>query len=465
MLPDPPRSATYFDRETEWISSVLIGILLTGYALFSKGFAYLGFHSIFVGEIVLSACLLLFITRPSFSLFSTSRIVWLIGAFWVLCLMQTIPYLGKYGLDSLRDGVIYGYSLFALLVGTLMVRQDRTRALLPAYEVTSMVVVILSPFVILMLRPHLADMTRIPLIFQKAGDLSVHLVGAAAFRLVGLQGASSIRSAGLRRLLNFTFWLSWLICAVWAVSVSRGALVTILVGMLIVFAMGFGRRTILLSGAAVIAVGVILGAFQVSIRQGGIREISTEQIFANTLSIVADVGPGTSQRVNVRNLQSNVQWRLRWWRKIVDYTIYGDGFWTGRGFGVNLATIDDFQVDARQSLRSPHSIHMTILARAGVPGLVLWWAILFSMAGALIGQALRMRRSGRSGWCALNVWVLTYWVASVVNGSFDVYLEGPQGGIWFWCLMGLAIAIVEIEKRAQIGGMIAPAPGTAFASA
>ena len=46
----------------------------------------------------------------------------------------------------------------------------------------------------------------------------------------------------------------------------------------------------------------------------------------------------------------------------------------------------------------------------------------------------------------VNLWVLAYWMAFIVNMSFDVYLEGPQGGIWFWCLIGFAIALTQAEK-------------------
>jgi len=33
-------------------------------------------------------------------------------------------------------------------------------------------------------------------------------------------------------------------------------------------------------------------------------------------------------------------------------------------------------------------------------------------------------------------WTLSYWVAFTVNTSFDVFLEGPQSGIWFWSVHG-----------------------------
>jgi uncharacterized membrane protein YhaH (DUF805 family) len=235
-------------------------------------------------------------------------------------------------------------------------------------------------------------------------------------------------------------------------------MLAILTAMGVIFAMGFGRRVILLSGAAVLAAGLIFGALAIEIRQQGPRVVSTEQIFANTLSIVDGSSLRSDQGVDVRNLQSNTNWRLNWWGKIVGYTIAGSDFWSGRGFGINLATVDGFQPDWRGSLRSPHSIHMTILARTGVPGLVLWLILLTAIGSGLVHQARRMRRLGRYGWYALNVWILAYWAASVVNASFDVYIEGPQGGIWFWSLVGLAIAAIEIEKRA---GPRSAAPGTA----
>ena len=41
---------------------------------------------------------------------------------------------------------------------------------------------------------------------------------------------------------------------------------------------------------------------------------------------------------------------------------------------------------------------------------------------------------------------MAYFTAFLVNMSFDVYLEGPQGGIWFWCLIGYAIALTRAQR-------------------
>jgi hypothetical protein len=42
--------------------------------------------------------------------------------------------------------------------------------------------------------------------------------------------------------------------------------------------------------------------------------------------------------------------------------------------------------------------------------------------------------------------VLAYWLASFINMSFDVYIEGPQGGIWFWSIVGFGIAAMRVHN-------------------
>jgi len=42
---------------------------------------------------------------------------------------------------------------------------------------------------------------------------------------------------------------------------------------------------------------------------------------------------------------------------------------------------------------------------------------------------------------AILGWVAVYWLAAIVNMSVDVYLAGPQGGIWFWTMIGVGLAV------------------------
>jgi len=48
----------------------------------------------------------------------------------------------------------------------------------------------------------------------------------------------------------------------------------------------------------------------------------------------------------------------------------------------------------------------------------------------LLRALLAHRRAGDSQLAAVSAWVLAFWVAMMVNTTFDPYLEGPQGGIW-----------------------------------
>jgi hypothetical protein len=45
----------------------------------------------------------------------------------------------------------------------------------------------------------------------------------------------------------------------------------------------------------------------------------------------------------------------------------------------------------------------------------------------------------------LNLWLLAYWTAAMVNSTFDVYLEGPQGAIWFWSVFGFGLAALHYQ--------------------
>jgi hypothetical protein len=57
----------------------------------------------------------------------------------------------------------------------------------------------------------------------------------------------------------------------------------------------------------------------------------------------------------------------------------------------------------------------------------------------------RAVESGSRFWGGLNLWILASWVATFTDLSFDVYLEGPQGGVWFWSVIGLGIAALRIQ--------------------
>ncbi len=151
----------------------------------------------------------------------------------------------------------------------------------------------------------------------------------------------------------------------------------------------------------------------------------------------------SSSRSDSGNLQGTKQWRLAWWNEIIDYTVGGQYFWSGKGFGINLADSDGFQVLADRSLRAPHNAHIALLARGGVPLFTLWVLIQAAFGIGLVNAARRARSASNMLLVQVAGVVFAIWIAALVNMTFDVYLEGPQGGIWFWSVIGIGLVVMR----------------------
>ena len=197
--------------------------------------------------------------------------------------------------------------------------------------------------------------------------------------------------------------------------------------------------------------GATIGIDQVTARSGDFipepvppkgRPATFQQLIDNLLSIFGSSSEG--------GLEGSKQFRLAWWGTIIDYTVFGDHFWTGKGFGVNLADDDGFQSTVDHSLRSPHNSDMTVLARMGVPGLLLWVLLQGAFVIGLLRAMLAHRRAGDTQIAVVGGLILVYWVAMMIDTSFDPYLEGPQGGIWFWVIFGLGLVVMRIVPQRPV---------------
>ncbi len=656
---------------------VALGVLLLGYMFMGRGFAHIGIGPVFIGDavmvvgvVVAAAAMIRWRVRPPFS--------WTLGlllAFVVLGAARTLPYISVYGMDALRDGVLWGYAAFALIVYVLV---DR-RSLLAGFRSYGWIVPVFALwlpiswnlFRILSLE---IDPTRpgsvIPLVYFKAGDMAVHVVGSVAFLILGAAVVASVRA--------LTWRVAIFLPVLWTLFVAgtsnRGALVTAIFGIAVTVALAPRVRTWLplIAATALLGAGVTLQALlpplagsspstadrthgavanatddpsgepagagtpgdersnaeasasivaledeseadetagtneadsrdpapgdDVNLENGGFEEppdrdglppgwtayggarvsvdtadpyrgtayavlentmgpyeatlmserfklagpdlrvsswvkairgaprlelyvnwydaagdrissrftsafgdgdgrwvecagviagppdaASAEILFyqatsAGTLGIdsvvvrsgefVPDPPPPASAEGRpatigqmIENLASifggtsdgglegTRQFRLAWWSTIVDYTVFGDYFWAGKGFGINLADDDGFQSTSDGSLRAPHNSHLTVLARMGVPGFALWIALQVAFGVGLLRATLAHRRLGNTTFFAVGAWILVYWFAMMVDTSFDPYLEGPQGGIWFWSLIGLGLVVMRLRDR------------------
>lgn len=426
-----------------------LAVVLAGYALFGRSFAYLGVPPLFIGEMMLAFAIGATLSSRTLPAVLRSPVIWLILLLAVLGLARTVPYVGRYGIDALRDATIWGYGAFAIAVAACVIRTNAMPVLADKYSGWLTLLAAWLP-IALTITKFLGDWvpkmpgTDVSLIGIKPGDAGVHLAGGAIFVLLGLYSDPDHVGAGRRS--PRLFWASWLTSLLFVAALNRGGFLSIVLSLGLVAALepkAVGRRlTVALVGLALvtsIALPVSLSLEDTSqvAASSEERALTPSQVVENILSILGRQSEARG------NLGGTREWRMEWWTTIVNYTVNGPLFWSGRGFGANLADEDGFQV-AREDeapLRSPHNIHMTVLARMGVPGIAMWVAIEIAFILLMIGGSIRARMAGATWWSRVHIWVLGYWCAFLINASFDVYLEGPQGGIWFWSMTGLGIGV------------------------
>ncbi|MPZ48195.1 MAG: O-antigen ligase domain-containing protein [Dehalococcoidia bacterium] len=424
-----------FDQHLPGLFLNILGALLLAYLFLGKGAAYLGMEPVYIGELVLGLAALSLLT--SFSFKKLLPIHWLLIAFMALGAARTLPYVGRDGIDALRDAVLWGYGVFALAVSFALTPAAVRRivrwysAILPFFLIW---VPIAGIGVALFPEAVPNSPSGQPLIWFKGGDSAAHLAGVAAFLILALPAWPRLRS-GLSDAFLWTLWFAGIVVAG---TLNRGGLLAASVSTLTALSFRPSRNLIPLAFIATVLIS-IAAVTNLSVDTGGHRDVSVDQLRRNALSIFGDDDP---------SLRGTEEFRLRWWDKIIGYTWEGQHFWTGKGFGVNLATDDGFgNLLEDDSLRSPHNSHLTVLARMGVPGLALWIVLQAAFGYSMLAAYFRAKKNGFPLWAAINVWILVYWLAFLINTAFDVFLEGPQGGIWFWSVFGLGLGSLSLQRR------------------
>lgn len=424
---------------------VLLGVVLLGYVFIGKGFAYQGIPPLLIGEITLVLGAIVFLQSGllfrSLGTAASLSLALLMG--WVV--IRTVPYLGIYGLDAPRDAVIVGYGVFTFIViGLMLEDRDRLNAFLRVYAKVAVIFVLASPFIFVVTRFFADSIPTFPapngepisVWSFRPGQFGVHLAGAALFAFLGLIA------------INLPWLAAFAAAALMASATSRGAMLAIVIPIIVVGLLS-GRVAKLIKLGCIGLAGVLVAlavetAFvqhrDIDTLSSHDRPVSIQQAVAGVFSIFESSGAQLSQ---------TKEWRLKWWEIIHDDTFNGPYFWTGKGFGINLADADGFQQPHESGappLRDPHSVHLTLLARAGVPGLALWIAVIASWSWLLIGTSFHARAQSEQHWSDVLLFIYGYGLAVIVESSFDIGMAGPMMGIPFWCIYGLGVATAIIYR-------------------
>jgi len=425
------------DRARRWFKSVA-ALAVLGYIWFDRAFAWIHIPGIpiFTGEIVLMMAIFMLIRnqRTTVELLRRSTVMQFAGWLLVWGLIRLAFDLPAWGIGALRDGAQTNYILVGMAMAVVVIDDPETigrlshlRRWLPAGTVTWV------PIAIFLSRRYSAQVPLVPdsqtsLLSFKPGDYAIFAATAIAYVWI----SENQYSPRYRQVVTLIGVLGLLVAG----SQNRGGLLgaVLLLSVATLFMRRSNRRRFI-SGSMLATGGLILVLLVSNLAIPlGSRSFSISQLADNAVSVT-----GGSDN---RNLTGTVSWRLDYWQQVVADVVTGESWLTGIGYGPSLAEEYGFSGGSSQPLRNAHNSHVTLVARLGFLGMLLW-AAFWLRIGVMFNRFFRRRIAPIAG---LMVAIL---VGIGVAAIFDPVLEGPQMAIPFWCAVGVLAGSVATKPSAQ----------------
>jgi hypothetical protein len=389
-------------------------LVLLFYVFFNKGVAY----SYMVEILLIVGIFILFINRMEFEIGLDKKQI-LVGIFILISFLFIIVGLFQYPiLNVLRDSLAFQYAWFAFIIYFFKKENDFIwQKVIQIYKWAPLVLFLnffLFYFVFLYL-PPINVFGNQSIIIYKNGDKSVHLLISTVLMFLYTEKYSRkwLIANTILIVINFLILL----------ALTRSGSVAYILALFSFFF--FSKEKILNESLRkllkfipifmVLGMGLFITLDIQGDAQG--RTISLSQITDNFSSIVSSDIDGS--------LTDNKIWRLVWWAKLVNESFTLQHFFVGKGLGMSLAGNDILNPD--DNLRSPHNFHLTILARFGYIVFIAWIIWLVSLFKPLFTRKLAGKTMA----------ITSILLAFIINGSFDVFFEGPMGAFPFWTFVGL----------------------------
>jgi hypothetical protein len=427
------------------VAAVFLTALLTGYMFGDKGFAYLHVPGtpLFVGEIGLAVVGLYLVRRYRITdsrLRSPGRFA--LAVFLVYSASRTIPFIGEYGVNALRDAAVWYYGIFAFFVADYVTRRGIEptvawlRRVVPWFLLWAPISMALDE--IFREAPLVPDST-VSVFSHRSANTSVMIAACVGF--LWLLGETETGVSRIRR--GFMTAVAGLALVGSGIQ-NRGGFLAAACGLGVVwwFARSEQRNFAGLLAATVLLVGLFFWSADLRISfYANNRVISADQFVRNLISVVNPSAVATAG-----DLVGNTSWRIELWTDVLQ-DINLNAPVLGRGYGVSLGEFYGFEGFDQTELRSAHNSHMTIFGRSGYLGISLWillWVTWFALVTrarlALFARGLR-REAG------LAVATMAFVVATHVNAVFDPSMEGPPVSYWLWSAYGLGLGLTALSRR------------------
>lgn len=417
------------------LSKVIMVGLLAGYLVGNRGFAqFMPMPSLplLPGEAGLALLFtLLFIEQSR----GSSRVSFWTGldaliAGWILVGVGRMLFDGRiYGITAVRDFAMVYYAAFYFVARAATLRDGHLAPVLLATVRISAV-----PMGVLFL---LADyfpglifdiltFRGVPLIFYKADLVGLYAAIAAVLHF--------LRYEETRRTHNLVFFFG-LVGLVISTN-NRAAMVALAVMAGWVVLAGRWRLATWLGIGGVL--GTLLLLVVTQLRNESWETTPLFGLYEAARSLTDPLGQGTYRGEETFVKGDNNLFRWVWWKLVITET------WTtspvlGLGFGYDIAAQFEREYFGGMAtdftVRSPHSIFVTVFARMGLVGL----AFFVSIVAVMLHRAWQATKKGDL--TLIGAWAGAW--AIMASASFGVVLEGPMGAVVFWILLGAASGRME----------------------
>ena len=407
------------------IDAKLLFIVILGYALGGKGFAYISpFEPVYIGEITLGLCMLGLLARPrQLSLFETPihRLIWVYVLYAAIHLI--VDY-SNYRLLAVRDSSIAYYALFFIAAYCLFYN----KYVVQAFERVIKVAIVLAAFSMLYL---LSGIGFVFAGFAPHIDSFIPLCAALVLYLliIGIE----------QKKIHYIIFA----CVIGVILITAKTAALLAVAVVILCAILFGRVSkLIMPSLALILLGIVA--------------LSTVAFINTDLAIELLVGGDTGEAFGLQDgefvgFTGTSGWRWLWWTTVCVDTMEQAPFW-GQGFGQDItgpflaAWLGDAHSDPTGYARYPHNVMITNFGRLGFIGLFIF-GLLFVNIGMLAVKFCRKY------FCSVyrrdaDIICFGVVVSGMLNSVLQSTYEIPHGAIIHWvCLAYMAARYYNPEAK------------------
>ena len=415
---------------TTSVQTAVLMVLLAGYLIGNRGFAQFALvpgFPLLPAEAGLMVLVALQVIERATSGPESRKIGALDAVLFLWIVVGAVRFLfdfRTYGFYAVRDFAMVYYAAFFYLTQTLMRRSPALETRLLATLRVSAVVMLITNQLQMAFPGFFFEVLQIrgvPLIYYKADLLGVFLAIGALLQYLRFEEKGG--------------WWRWVLMGLMTIQIletdNRAAMLALVCGGIWLVFGGRWRLVVVVSLTVVIG---ILGTIWVA-QQNNTPWQKTPLLglYEKVVSVIDPSGQMAYKGEDTFNKGDNNRYRLVWWTMVAEETIDTNPV-TGLGFGYDLARnfMQSYYAESSEdyTVRSPHSIMMTIFARMGVVGLLPFLGVLGIMAYRTWHVIRTPAHPGIGLWiCAWVVWV---------SACLGVVLEGPMGAVVFWVVLGAA---------------------------